>query len=66
MSEWTRNPATLDDAIQRESDAMLGCRTLSEHGCTEWDGACELCTLRIDYLSALRALLRIAEQEADP
>lgn len=67
MTDWTHDLACLREAEANMRAAMLDCRSLHERdGCTEWDGACEACTVRIDYLSVLDRLIELtAEQVPD-
>lgn len=54
VAPWTRRPDLICNEISDVSDAMRGCPEATgsdDWGCSEWEGACDTCTTRIDYLS---------------
>lgn len=50
------------EAFDREAQEMRSCREYDDDNGCDARGACDHCLLRLDYLSALEALIEIAER----
>ena len=52
MKDWTRKPEILRETIQTNLEDMCP-------ECSEWEGLCDVCCIRVDYNNVLRTLIEL-------